>query len=389
MTRPDYYDSFTCIAGDCPFTCCQEWEIAVDEDTYKQWKEQEVPQRYLDRTSGEAGKKLSEYVKDGESGRAISLCSNGHCPFFNKTGLCDIVLDYGEEAISNTCHTFPREEHEYYSATEQTLAIGCPAVIDLLWKCDEFRFIDEKKDVNAEESILFYLRDSFIRLIGNKRYPLPILMKMIFFIISDLLDRYDEDEDTEFLTREYIDSYTRERYLDKLAERLSVVVPDHEDNIVEQNELLLDIADNYQKKGIYRRVLDPILAVAKDYEEESNYEAFSSLRWEFEPLWNSMEDKLRLLVAEEIYSTMFMRDGDLYSMAIKMQWIGLTFAVLKQMVFIAWTLNDNKKLPYEQIREIICVLIRMTGYSEEDIEEYLQDCFVNIIWDWGYMNLIL
>ena len=34
----DYYDKFNCIADKCSFTCCQEWKIAVDEDTYTKWK---------------------------------------------------------------------------------------------------------------------------------------------------------------------------------------------------------------------------------------------------------------------------------------------------------------------------------------------------------------
>ena len=36
--RPDYYDEFGCIAGQCPITCCQEWKIAVDVDTNRRWK---------------------------------------------------------------------------------------------------------------------------------------------------------------------------------------------------------------------------------------------------------------------------------------------------------------------------------------------------------------
>ena len=36
--RPDYYDEFSCIAGQCPITCCQEWKIAVDADTNRRWR---------------------------------------------------------------------------------------------------------------------------------------------------------------------------------------------------------------------------------------------------------------------------------------------------------------------------------------------------------------
>ena len=32
LCTPDYYDSFTCIAGACPDSCCKEWDVLVDPD---------------------------------------------------------------------------------------------------------------------------------------------------------------------------------------------------------------------------------------------------------------------------------------------------------------------------------------------------------------------
>ena len=76
--RPDYYDEFSCIAGQCPITCCQEWKIAVDADTNRRWKKVLPPDtmpgcaksRSLDQVSGDSkncGKNLSTYtcMKDG------------------------------------------------------------------------------------------------------------------------------------------------------------------------------------------------------------------------------------------------------------------------------------------------------------------------------------
>ena len=38
--KPNYYDRFTCIADKCTFTCCQEWKIAVDNETNRKWKKE-------------------------------------------------------------------------------------------------------------------------------------------------------------------------------------------------------------------------------------------------------------------------------------------------------------------------------------------------------------
>ena len=34
LTRvPDYYEAFHCLAGACPHTCCEKWEVVVDKET--------------------------------------------------------------------------------------------------------------------------------------------------------------------------------------------------------------------------------------------------------------------------------------------------------------------------------------------------------------------
>ena len=69
------------------------------------------------------------------------------------------------------------------------------------------------------------------------------------------------------------------------------------------------------------------------------------------------------MVAEEIYSTLYLPEGDLYSMVLKAQWLGMTFAVLKQMVFLKWECKGTGEILYEEFREILCVLIRRIGIS--------------------------
>lgn len=29
---PDFYPEFRCLAGDCPDTCCKDWEVVVDPE---------------------------------------------------------------------------------------------------------------------------------------------------------------------------------------------------------------------------------------------------------------------------------------------------------------------------------------------------------------------
>ena len=32
LIKPTYFDTFRCIAGDCPDSCCKEWDVLVDDD---------------------------------------------------------------------------------------------------------------------------------------------------------------------------------------------------------------------------------------------------------------------------------------------------------------------------------------------------------------------
>ena len=74
---PEYYNKFHCLAGDCPDTCCKDWEVDVDEDTFYYYKVQE----------GELGKKLEQcLVEDGDL-KYIPMKKDGSCPFLTE-GSC-------------------------------------------------------------------------------------------------------------------------------------------------------------------------------------------------------------------------------------------------------------------------------------------------------------
>ena len=34
---PEYFDRFRCLAGACPHTCCEAWEVVIDRETPVRW----------------------------------------------------------------------------------------------------------------------------------------------------------------------------------------------------------------------------------------------------------------------------------------------------------------------------------------------------------------
>ena len=52
-------------------------------------------------------------------------------------------------------------------------------------------------------------------------------------------------------------------------------------------------------------------------------------------------------------------------------------------------MNDKRKIEYSLLRDCICVISRVTGYEQDDIREYLENSFEDVIWEWGYLALVI
>ena len=162
---PNYYPKFTCTADQCPITCCQEWKIAVDDDTYRNWFTIQPP---ADVTPQKAT--LSAYTTYQEEACVIRLNEQKKCPFLKENGLCRLVLAHGDTILSETCTTFPREFHTFSNHVEKTLMPSCPAVIDL-WK-EETKLSFPSVDASLcsdTDNLLFSVRSHLISLMQNKR----------------------------------------------------------------------------------------------------------------------------------------------------------------------------------------------------------------------------
>lgn len=109
-TKQKYFDSFSCIADKCLFTCCSGWDINIDFKTYLIWKKENLTY----------GKK----VKKTKDGYIIKKRVYENCPYI-KNRLCNIILQKGEAYLSKTCRSFPRVENIQNGHTELTLSCAC------------------------------------------------------------------------------------------------------------------------------------------------------------------------------------------------------------------------------------------------------------------------
>ena len=130
LTKPTYFDTFRCIAGDCPDSCCKEWDVLVDGDKAALYCS--LP--------GDLGDRLRQVLKE-EDGEIYMTIENRRCPMWRDDGLCRIQAELGEEALCKTCRDFPRLTHDYGDFVEYGLELSCPEAARIILETPVPQFV--------------------------------------------------------------------------------------------------------------------------------------------------------------------------------------------------------------------------------------------------------
>lgn len=121
ITKPPYFDSFQCIASNCPDSCCKEWNVQVDAQAAA----------YYRSLSGPLGDRLRQVLTE-EDVETVMTIENRRCPMWREDGLCRIQAELGEEALCQVCRDFPRLRHDYGDFLELGLELSCPEAARLI-----------------------------------------------------------------------------------------------------------------------------------------------------------------------------------------------------------------------------------------------------------------
>ena len=392
IRKPEYYDEFVCIADKCPITCCREWKIGVDDETNQKWKALEPPKEVHPNR-----KNLSQYTGKKDGSRVIALNKKHLCPFLDEHKLCRLVCTYGDQVLSETCRIFPREVHEFSDRKELFLMPSCPAVIDLLQKYPECHYIEAndtdymETNNNLEESdTLQKARSIFSDWMRRKEYEPQENLKHIFFAALELQRILLENQEKVSKSLEEYKSATLQK---QLADAIRQIPSDAENSFFEQNELFLDLTANYEKEGLYHTELEQVLCQARTIEDtieglgENDPFPFSKQKKEFDQDFSHWQELMRSFLVAEIESDCVLPDSNMQDFLVHLEWIALEYAAIKHFLFLDWL--ENGTLTYERVRATMVLICRMTGYEEADIYEYLEDSFEDVVWEWGYLAMIL
>ena len=140
LIQPNLAYRFTCLAGECPSTCCRDWNIL--------WHKNEV-----DKLASIGERKLTDKISYSFSGegayRSICFNDNGVCPFLTDSGLCEIHKNYGEEYLPYVCREYPRITRVCDNTVLRSCRTSCYSVMENICRKPDCMDIISSDDVNT------------------------------------------------------------------------------------------------------------------------------------------------------------------------------------------------------------------------------------------------
>lgn len=207
----------------CRHTCCAQWDIEIDEQSFELYKN--LPGRDGDsiRNTVDSSGDVPRFKTDS-SGRCLNLCSNG---------LCRIIKTFGEDALCDVCYDHPRFRNCFSGRIETGLGLCCEAAACLILGCSEpFSLVQCGEDSFSDslpgydEIRLLNERDTLFKIISDRKLPLTERIDKIsafYNIETDITVTAAALNQEEFM-----DESSRRLFTDAAARGKFIITPDLE-----------------------------------------------------------------------------------------------------------------------------------------------------------------
>lgn len=173
--KPNYYDSFKCVASKCTHNCCIGWEIDIDENTLERYE----------NLCGEIAKELKQNISLNPTPHFV-LAKDERCPFLDENNLCRLILQGGDDMLCEICKEHPRFYNDVYGITEKGLGLCCEEAARVILTANEpFELIGENLDNEFSKERL-----AVFSILKNREMPLQER-------IGTLLEKFDAKLEVE------------------------------------------------------------------------------------------------------------------------------------------------------------------------------------------------
>lgn len=168
---PDYYNKFKCIANKCKHSCCIGWEIDIDNATLEKYNN-------LKSTFADTLKSNIEFSETPH----FKLDKHERCPFLNKQGLCDIIINEGEDMLCQICADHPRFRNYYDNVTEIGLGLACEAAAELILTSEEKSTLNLPPQ--ALELPIIKFRENIFDILQDRTFSIDERVENMLFYIG-------------------------------------------------------------------------------------------------------------------------------------------------------------------------------------------------------------
>lgn len=258
---PSFYQDFKCIAGACPDSCCQGWEVDADDASlayYKTLPDCDMKQRIA-----------RVLDKDVYGNTIFRLAEKKRCPFLNEANLCDMHIAIGGEHTPFTCRTFPRFINDFGSLREMGISFSCPVASDMMFaeNCT-FDFTEEINDLppmlNDIDAELYFLllrsRKTAYEIVQNRTVPVADRLIQLLDFAEELQEEIGElpaeSEDIAYFDIFRNPELINPQWLEKVNAAADCAVP----NTIWAENVAMYFLFRYFLNAVYDR---DVLSVAK------------------------------------------------------------------------------------------------------------------------------
>lgn len=215
-TKPHYYDTFQCLAGACPDTCCAGWQIYIDEESLERYEQ----------VKGTFGNRVANSI-DWEEGSFLQ-CKR-RCAFLNEENLCDLYAELGQDSLCDTCRMYPRHIEEFDGLREMTLSLSCPEAARMMLTCQEpvqlLSWETEEEETSFEEDEMDYLlftrledaREVMFSILQDRSLDIEVRMAQVLALAEEMQQCVDDG--VEFEMDDVIEKYRRNAETGEAGER--------------------------------------------------------------------------------------------------------------------------------------------------------------------------
>jgi lysine-N-methylase len=180
LYAPQYYKEFHCIADACRHTCCEGWEIDIDEDRLTRFRQEPY---------------IAAHIEEGDPPH-FRLLEGERCPFLKENGLCEMILRYGEDILCQICRDHPRFRSFWSDRVELGLGLVCEEAGRLILGSEEpMKLVclsddGEETELPEDEAWLMDLRERFLQSIAESGPKARLMEYLIYRHLPDAL--YDD-----------------------------------------------------------------------------------------------------------------------------------------------------------------------------------------------------